>query len=196
MRITPNPNSKLSRFQKLVLLSYVPISSLISLSLITFVFIPFSLHDTGYENAVKEQIKKIIDEQKENYKYTGNFTSKYSELPDKKRYIARSYKVEIKTKSNQLIIAIRHSSLKKDREKTSFGIINILRFKQIHNLNSNQLKRNKIKWQYLDMESFVCSSEKIGTPLPSDIELTNISDKCPVGYIQHSIDKQLNIDHN
>ena len=36
------------------------------------------------------------------------------------------------------------------------------------------------------MASFICSSEKLGTPLPTDIELIKVSNECPVGYTQHS----------
>lgn len=141
MRITPKPDQKLSKSQKNVLLGCTSVSSLILLSLIIFVFVPFSLQNTGYENAVVEEIELIFQEQKINYEDSGTFIENYADISNKNPHIARNYKVEMKKAGNRLIVAVRHSLRTPDRKKTSFGLIKILRSKKIQYSSKNNNER-------------------------------------------------------
>ncbi|WP_295617599.1 hypothetical protein, partial [Chamaesiphon sp. GL140_3_metabinner_50] len=70
----------------------------------------------------------------------------------------------------------RHESPQDDIEKTTFGTIQVLKSQEIRQPNT------KSQWQYLELVSSICQSEKLGTPLPSDLQLASKADRCPIGY--------------
>jgi hypothetical protein len=145
----------------------------------------------GRGEAPESKVKNTISKQKHLYAIRGEFSTDINNYLTEEDKLLDGYRMKIKSINNKLILSVSYAP-KANLEQTAFGIIKVLRSKQ---LPSDKKVREGIEWQYLETLSFICSPKQPGTSLPSDIELTNVSDKCPVGYTQSSI-KQDKIHHH
>jgi Type IV pilin-like G and H, putative len=149
----------------------------------------------SHHNHTVAKVAAVSHAQKEFYIKHGKFNKSDSNLDSIAMVggnLPNWYQLEMKDIDRKLIVAVRHKSPKDDKEKSSFGIIQVLKSEQIQ----QSKQKNQVQWQNLQILSVICKSEKSGIPLPSDIELANFSvdgtslkeNRCPVGYTQESTD--------
>ena len=121
----------------------------------------------------------ILRTEKSHYLENNKFTENYDDLAigvitnDSPK---KSYDFQLRDLGDNFIVVARHESPKDDIEKTTLGTIQVLKSQEIRQPN----KKNQ--WQYVEIVSSICQSEKLGTPLPSDLQLTSQAARCPIDY--------------
>jgi hypothetical protein len=138
-------------------------------------------NDSKYDNmpkieSPKSKINNVINRELRLYAETGKFSTDTNHYLSEDERRSGKYSIKIKLERNRLIISIFDST--DSILYSAFGVIKILESKP----NSDIHKKGV--WQQLKTLSFVCNYEKPGTPLPNDLDIVNLNDKCPVGYTQ------------
>jgi Type IV pilin-like G and H, putative len=139
------------------------------------------------QNKAKDEIGRILREQKSTYYKQGKFVDRYSDILQEKNSSSPKFNVKIISHTDRTIVAIQNESSEQDKYKTSFGLIKIVRSKQAQPLSDSSKEKNKILWHYLDTISFLCTSNQIGTPLPKNRDLDRVIDRCPTRYTKSSV---------
>ena len=132
------------------------------------------------------EIYKILRHQKSFYIEHNRFTKKYTDLSvDDARFSQIDFEVEMQNMGNRLFVYVHNKSKNKTKEKTSFGIITPIESNQSQQLTPYK----KLHHEYF--MSLVCSSDVRGTPLPRGLEITQFSERCPVGYTKYTVDRDV-----
>jgi Type IV pilin-like G and H, putative len=138
------------------------------------------------QNKAKEEIERILREQNSIYYKQGKFVSQYSNIPQEKNRSLPKFNVKIRNYAGRAVVAIQNDSSEQDKYKISFGTIKLVRSKRAQPLSDRDREKNTILWHYLDTLSFLCTSDRLGTPLPKNKELDRVIDSCPIGYTKSS----------
>jgi hypothetical protein len=164
---------------KFILMVFTAPLVLLALLYICFaIFAVFSFQPSP-KKRVLQTINLTLLTEKSYYLERGKFTENYDELAigvitnDSPK---KPYDFQLRDLGDNFIVVARHESPQDDIEKTTFGTIQVLKSQEIRQLNT------KSQWQYLEIVSSICQSEKLGTPLPSDLQLASKADRCPIGY--------------
>jgi hypothetical protein len=104
----------------------------------------------------------------------------------KKNRSLPKFNVKIRNYAGRAVVAIQNDSSEQDKYKISFGTIKLVRSKLAQPLSDRDREKNTILWHYLDTLSFLCTSDRLGTPLPKNKELDRVIDSCPIGYTKSS----------
>ena len=139
------------------------------------------------QNKAKDEIHRVLREQNSIYDRQGKFVSRYKDISKEKNNPDPKFNVKIRSQEDRAIVTIRHTPSEQAKYKTSFGLIKIVRSKQAQPLSDSSQEKNKILWHYLDMVSFLCTSDRAGVILPKNRELDRIVDRCPTGYTKSSV---------
>ncbi len=157
-----------------------------SFSFLTTGLVAYQIYMLQYSSEGKQQIEveppisKIIStivKQEYFYRQTGEFSDNVNDYLYKPERRINEYLMKIKLQKNNIFISVFCSQ--NSVSYSAFGIVEAVNSK----LNFDIDKSKKIR-QYTEIKSFACNAEKPDTPLPSNLDITNIDDKCPVGYTQ------------
>ncbi len=142
------------------------------------------------QDRASSEIQSVLHKQDLNYIENGRFVNKYKDIPQKENNSLLKFDVKIIQRKDRAIIFIQHDLSEKDKYKTSFGFIKIVRSRQAQPLGDSDREKKTILWHYLDTISFICTSDRIGTPLPKNKELNRVVDRCPSGYTKDKISER------
>ncbi len=134
----------------------------------------------------RDEITRVLNEQYSAYYKQKKFVDRYSDVPKKENRYSPKFNVNIRSHEDRAIVIIRHDRSDRAKYKTSFGIIRVIRSKQAQPLNEIDREKNTILWHYLGTMSFLCTSDRPGTPLPKNNALDRVIDRCPIGYTKSS----------
>lgn len=132
----------------------------------------------------RAKIKKFFNEQESSYRDSGKFIERQSETSTNNQDLQSYYKKIAATKLDRIAATTRSKNLTGNRQKVFLGFIDVVRAEKIQQPNLGNTSRKEIKWQYLDIKSFICESDKGGVDLPDNTVLDLVSNRCPIGYTQ------------
>jgi hypothetical protein len=138
------------------------------------------------QDKTDEEIKRILREQDSIYYMKGKFADQYSDIPQENNKSPLKFNVKIRSQENRAIVTVQDTSPDRDKYKTSFGVIKVVRAKPAQALSNSDRDKNRVFWHYLDTISFLCTSNRPGTPLPNNRQLDRVVNNCPSGYIKNS----------
>ncbi|PSB59329.1 hypothetical protein [Chamaesiphon polymorphus] len=124
----------------------------------------------------ESKVRRVIHKELKLYKETESFSTNSNVYLSDYEKKSNNYSIRIKPSQDRLIISVVW--FPDAGSYSAFGVIKILRSKP-----NNADRTTNFKWQYLETISFVCEGEKNVT-LPSDLEITRVTKKCPLGYNQ------------